>query len=444
MQRHDRSPISAARFDRRAVLRVGSLGLLGVRLADFLRARAAMAAANDPPPRAPAEAVILVWLEGGPSQVDTWDPKPSSGFRSIATRTPGLAISELLPRTAAHLDRLSLIRSMRTEENEHGRAAHYALTGHRPTPVMRFPGIGAMVTHEVPPRAGMPAHVLVPGYKGAGYEPLHKAAFLPAVCNPLVLADPNLEPFDVPDLVLPKTWTVERLEHRRSMLQIVDRQFRQQVERAENADYDRFAEQALTLLTSTRVREALDLSRETSQTRDAYGRTSFGQSLLLARRLVEAGSRFVTAAGHNLNGWDTHTNNDVRTKEVATGLDASLPVLLDDLRERGLLDSTIVLVMGEFGRTAQRNNKLGRDHWPHCWSLALGGGGLRGGQVVGQSDEQGAYVAQRPVAIGDLYATLYKQFGIDWTREYMTPIGRPIKIANAWNDVTGEPLVELV
>ena len=201
---------------------------------------------------------------------------------------------------------------------------------------------------------------------------------------------------------------------------------------------------ALAMILTLEVRQAFDLSQEPDGVRDAYGRNSFGQSLLLARRLVEAGSRFITAAGHEFNRWDAHSDNDDRHRRMTAGLDGSLPVLLEDLDQRGLLESTLVVVMGEFGRTAELNTKDGRDHWPHCWSMALGGGGIRGGQVVGASDERGAYVAEREVTLGDLFATIYKAFGIDWHKEYMTPVGRPVKIANSIDDMTGEPLPELI
>ena len=179
--------------------------------------------------------------------------------------------------------------------------------------------------------------------------------------------------------------------------------------------------------------------------KDAYGRTSIGMSLLLSRRLVEAGSRFVTAAGYKIQAWDTHGDNDKLLRDsLAPPTDQALSTLLEDLDQRGLLESTVVIVMGEFGRTPHINAKYGRDHWPHCWSLLLGGGGIRGGQVVGASDERAAYVAERMVSMGDMFATTYKALGIDWRKEYMHPIGRPVKIANAIDDKTGAPIKELI
>src|SRR5436309_6985755 len=188
------------------------------------------------------------------------------------------------------------------------------------------------------------------------------------------------------------------------------------------------------------VRDAFDLSKESVKIKERYGKDA-----LLARRLVEAGSRFVTAAGYHSNSWDTHSDNDKGHRDrLAPPLDRTLPERIDDLDERGLLDTTLVIAMGEFGRTPAINPNLGRDHWPNCWSLALSGGGIKTGQVVGSSDEKGYNVASRVVTMGDLYATIYKALGIDWRKEYMSPIGRPVKIANSLEDRTGEPIRELL
>jgi uncharacterized protein (DUF1501 family) len=193
------------------------------------------------------------------------------------------------------------------------------------------------------------------------------------------------------------------------------------------------------------VRQAFDLDKESDKLRDRYGRDSVGQSALMARRLVEAGARFVTAAGFHSNSWDTHAKNDEGHRDkLCPPLDRTLAALIDDLAERGLLDSTVVLAMGEFGRTPFVNPDRGRDHYPSCWSLVLGGGGIKGGQVVGGSDETGSNVTSRATSMGDVFATIYKAFGIDWTKEYDTQIGRPIKIANSYDDGTAEPIRELV
>jgi hypothetical protein len=374
-----------------------------------------------------------------------WDPKPSSSFKPISTSVPGIQVSELMPRIARQMDKLSIIRSMHTLENNHGQATYYGWTGHRPTAAMQFPFFGSIVTKELGDRNHVPPHLLVPGWKSGGNPEYLRGGFLGPAYDPMTVSDPSAPGFAVEDLALPEALSAERLADRCAILDAVDRAYRARVEAAEFASMDAFKRQALEMVLAPQVRAAFDLSRESEQTRDAYGRHGFGQTLLLARRLVEAGSRFITAAGHQLNGWDTLADNDKQhAAKLLPTLDRTLPVFLEDLEARGLLDSTIVLVMGEFGRTPYHNSKGGRDHWPHCWSLALGGGGLRGGRVVGASDEKGAYVADRMVTIGDLFATIYKAFGIDWRKEYMSPIGRPVKIANSLDDKTGSVIQELV
>ncbi|MEW5979473.1 MAG: DUF1501 domain-containing protein [Acidobacteriota bacterium] len=433
---------------RRDFLRVGSLGLLGINLSQYLRLQSATAAAlGQRSLKAKAQSCILLWLEGGPSQMDTWDPKSSSPFRPISTNVPGIQISELLPQVAKRMDKLAIIRTMYTEENNHPQASYYALTGHRPNPAMEFPSLGSIITKELGPRNEIPSHVLAPQWETQRqYEEYFKSAFLGPEYDPLVVPDPSSEDFQLPDLRLPKSMTLERLEDRRSFLKIVDQTYRRKATVAEQSESDIFTQQARSMLLSPAVRDAFDLGKEPDKIREAYGRSGFGQSVLLARRLVEAGSRFVTAAGYKFNAWDTHGDNDRRHRDqLVPFLDQALSALLDDLEQRGLLESTLVLAMGEFGRTPHHNPDGGRDHWSHCFSLVLGGGGIRGGQVVGASDERGAYLADgRKVTIGDLFATLYKALGIDWHTEYMHPIGRPVKIANSEDDHTGEPVAQLV
>ena len=431
---------SEASLRRRDFLRVGSLSLLGISLSQYLRLKEVMAAAANPSSNAKAQSCILLWLEGGPSHMDTWDPKPNSSFRSISTNVAGIQISELLPRVAKKMDKLAIIRTMYTEENNHPQATYYAMTGHRPNPAMEFPSFGSVITKELGSRNAVPPHILTNG------KQFEKAAFLGAEYDPLVVPDPSSEDFKLPDLSLPKSITLERLEERRSFLKLVDRCYREKSRVAEQSDGDIFSRQAQSMILSPVVRDAFDLSKEPEKLKDAYGRNGFGQSALLARRLVEAGSRFVTAAGYGFNEWDTHSNNDrLHRDRLVPVLDQTLAALLEDLEQRGLLESALVLVMGEFGRTPHHNPNGGRDHWSHCWSMVMGGGGIRGGQVIGASDEKGAYLADgRRVTIGDLFATVYKAMGIDWHKEYMHPIGRPVKIANSVDDHTGEPVSELI
>jgi hypothetical protein len=420
--------------------------LLGINLSQYLRLSQAMAAPGKSAFKAKAQSCILLWLEGGPSQMDTWDPKSNSPFRPISTNVAGIQVSELLPRVARKMDKLSIIRTMYTEENNHPQASYYAVTGHRPNPAMEFPSFGSIITKELGPRNQVPAHVLTPQWEAQRqYEEYFKSAFLGAEYDPLVVPDPSAKDFKLPDLTLPKSITLDRLEDRRSFLKIVDRGYREKIHMAEQAASDPFTQQAQNMILSPEVRNAFDLSQEPDKIKEAYGRNEFGQSVLMARRLVEAGSRFVTAAGYKFNAWDTHSDNDrLHRDRLVPLLDQALATLMEDLEQRGLLESTLVLAMGEFGRTPHQNPNAGRDHWSHCWSMALGGGGIRGGQVIGASDDRGAYLSEgRRITIGDLFATVYKALGIDWHKEYMHPIGRPVKIANSVDDHTGEPVSEL-
>ena len=432
---------------RRDFLRVGSLGFLGLSLSQVLELES-LRAASGKRVAGKAEACILLWLGGGPSQMDTWDPKSNSGFKAIATNVDGVQISELLPKTARHMDKLSIVRTMHTEENNHPQGHIYALTGHRPNAAMKFPSFPSIIAKELGARGEVPPHILCPGWDSADakrYNDLFKSAFLGPRFDPMVLADRGEAGIQVSDLALPQSFPVGSLENRRTFLDIVDRTYREKVEAAEFSKMDGFREKALQMILSPKVREAFDLSGESDKTKEAYGDHKFGQSVLLARRLIEAGSRFVTANGYSHNVWDTHGDNDVSHRDkLVPPLDRALSALLEDLEQRGLLETTVVIAMGEFGRTPHLNPGYGRDHWPECWSLALGGGGIRGGQIVGVSDKTGGYVVERRVTMGDLHATIYKALGIDWHKELMSPIGRPVKIANSIDDVTGVPLQELV
>lgn len=434
---------SASQTSRRLFLSAGSLSFLGISLGQALRLQAASSTKTQS--TAKAKSCILLWLEGGPAQMDTWDPKPNSSFRPIATNVPGIQISELLPNLSKRADKLAIVRSMSSFGDDHPQAVHYAATGHLHNPTMEFPSFGSIVGKELGPRSAMPPYVIAPRWEtGRQYEDYFRSAFLGADYDPMLAPDPSKGDFQVTDLSLPKGLAPAAVENRRSFLDIVDRRYRRTVESADHAAMDVFTERAWDMLLSPNVQKAFDLSEESEKTKDAYGRDSVGQSLLLARRLVEAGTRFVTAAGYHGNSWDTHSDNDKGHRDRLTPpLDRGLSALIDDLAERGLYDETIVIVMGEFGRTPDINPGLGRDHWPQCWSLALGGGGLNTGLVVGESDERAANVVERKTSIGDLFATVYKAMGIDWTRQYMTSIGRPVNIANSFDDEPGEPIHEL-
>jgi hypothetical protein len=432
-------------FGRREFLRVGSLSFMGLGLGQFLQISDALAAST----QAKARSVILVFQEGGLSQVDSWDYKSNSSFKSIPTNVPGVHFGELFPKLAQKMNKVAVIRSMHTEHNNHGEATHYALTGHKLSAAMKFPSFGSIVTKELGAQGAIPPHLALSSFsntykdflKGHIISAKHDPMYLPQAGQPADKKEPVGE-YKVPDLSLPDTVTKEQVEDRRTLLNIVDRQYRQNVEIAEFMAMDEYTEQAWNMINSPEVRNAFDLSQESDKTRDLYGRDISGQSALLARRMVEAGSRFVTVQSNN---WDTHSNHDSQMKnKLAAPLDRMVSVLLEDLEQRGLLESTVVIVMGEFGRTPSINFDAGRDHWPECWSLMLAGGGIRGGTVVGASDDQGGYVADRLVTMGDMYATVYKSLGINWEKTYMHPIGRPIKIANSIDDQTGIPIKELI
>ncbi|MCC6587695.1 MAG: DUF1501 domain-containing protein [Bryobacterales bacterium] len=426
---------------RRDFISVGSLGFLGLNLRDYLRAAPATVEK-----KSKISSVILFWLEGGPSHIDTWDPKKNSNFKPMSTNVPGIQVSELLPKFAQKMDKFAVIRSMHTKGNDHPQATHYVITGHEINPAMQFPSVGSIVTKELGPRNAVPPHVLVPKWdRGRQYEDYFRSSFLGGDYDPMCIPDPSKANFEVTDLSLPKTVSEASIEGRSAFLAAVDKRYRSMNERAEHKDMDAFSGQALKMILTPAVRDAFDLSKESDKMKERYGKDSVGQSALLARRLVEAGSRFVTAAGFHGNSWDTHSNNDVSHKDrLCPVMDRTLTALIDDLEERGLLSTTLVIAMGEFGRTPLINPNLGRDHWPNAWSMALAGGGIKVGQVIGATDERGANVTERVVSMGDLYATVYKLLGVDWHKEYMSPIGRPIKIANNLDDRTGEPVAELL
>jgi len=325
-------------------------------------------------------------------------------LKPIATNVPGIQISELFPRVARNMDKLSVIRSVHTEENNHPQGTFNTLTGHRPNTAMKFPSLGSMICKETGPRNELPQYALVPQPQEVDfftYADAYNAAFIGSNYNPIIVPDPSKEDFHIPDLHLPKSVTADTIEHRKSFLAVVDRQFREKEQLAEFGTMDGLSKQALGMILSPAVEKAFDLSREPDKLRDAYGRHRVGQSVLLARRLIESGCRFVSASGYRHGQWDTHGNNEgTLRKDLAPLLDQTLPVLLADLESKGLLESTVVLVMGEFGRTPIINSQLGRDHWPECWSLLIGGGGIGGGHVIGASDKTGGYVAVRMVSMG--------------------------------------------
>ena len=329
----------SADWGRREFLRIGGLPFLGIGLSQFLRAAERAAAAGEDPPKK-ASSVILIWLSGGPPHMDTWDPKPNSNFKAISTNVAGIQISEVLPRIARQMDQLSLIRSMHSVENDHPQGTYYGMTGHSPSPGFRFPSFGSIVSRELGGRNNLPPYVVTPPLS---YSHSYMSGNMGAQYDPMIVPDPSQDDFEIPDLTLPKSLSPEVIEDRRRFLQVVDREYRKQEDFARFRSMDAYQKQALEMILAPEVRKAFDLSQEPEKVREAYGRTRFGQALLLARRLVEAGCRFVTAEGYDHSEWDTHFDNDkILSQKLAPRLDQALPTLLTELQERGLLDSTVV------------------------------------------------------------------------------------------------------
>jgi len=431
---------------RRDLLRAGLLTTLGLGLDDLLRLRAyADSAGSGGPKQAPRmKGCILIWLAGGPAHLDTFDPKPDAAadvrgeFKAIETAVPGVKLSEVFPNLAKILDRATLIRSMTSPEADHDRASHHLLTGYRPSPALAYPAYGSVVARArgfagsvLPPNVAVPD---APAAAGGGY-------LTPAYDPFAVGGDPNLPGFRVRDLTPPDRVTLDRLKRRRGMVHALDGFARDVSETPLTTSRDRFAAQAYDLLTSGKAQSAFRLDSEPDAVRDKYGRNALGQSCLLARRLIEAGVAFVTVndRGPGQLGWDTHAQNFPTIKNtLAPPLDQGVTALIGDLADRGLLDSTLVLMMGEFGRTPKINPNAGRDHHGRANSLILAGGGMPGGLVLGRTDPRGDVPTERPITPADLAATLFTALGIDPNLRFDTPDGQPIRLVDQ-----GEPIREL-
>jgi uncharacterized protein (DUF1501 family) len=424
---------------RRDFLRLGAASLFGVGfgLPEVL-ARQARAAESGKTTR--DVSLIYVFLHGGLSTIDTLDLKPDAAtefrgeFKPINTNVPGIQIGEHLPRLAGHMDKLSLIRSFRHHNSDHGPADHYMLTGYFPqagfnpslNPNNQRPAHGSIIARKLGPRGSVPPYVCLPRM-----HPSCGPAYLGAGAAPFVVeADPNGPNFSVPDIIPPPLLAADRLDARRQLLRDVDR-FQQSVESKANKHAQAvnvFQQKAFDLMTSAEAKKAFDIRAESDKLREEYGRNALGQSCLMARRLVQAGVRCVTIDHSN---WDTHDNNfSVLKKQLLPWLDAAISTLFRDLSERGLLDSTLVVVTGEFGRTPRINTNAGRDHWGPVFTVALGGGGIKGGRVLGKSDARAERPASDPQGPEELSATICYLLGIDPEDEFFTPDGRPVKIVN--------------
>ena len=422
---------------RRDVLRVGAVGLFGLSLPAVLRSQA-LAAEAPASAGAPDVNVILIWLDGGPSHIDMFDPKPEAPveirgeFGAVETNVKGVRISDQLPKLAKQTDKYSILR-VNSPDASHGTGNHYLLSGWKFTPSITYPAMGSVYAREKGFRNGMPPYAIVGGvgqYTGGGY--------MGSVFNPFnVGGDPNADGFSVKDVTPPGSVNADRMARRRDVLADVDR-FQRQAELAQRGvqTLDQFYARAFDLVTSPVAKKAFNVKEEDAKLREEYGRNSFGQACLLARRLVESGTRFVHI---QKGGWDTHTDNFTSLKKHRLPeLDQGYAALLRDLHDRGLLKHTIVVCMGEFGRTPKVNSSAGRDHWSEAMFVTAGGGPLKTGLVVGETDRMAEYPAERKITVEDFAATMYRALGVDPEKMFLAPDSRPIRIADG-----GEPVHEL-
>jgi hypothetical protein len=391
---------------------------------------AMLARAAEAQPKAPAKSVIVLWMQGGPSQLETFDPHPgmaiAGGTQAIETSVKGIRLAKGFERLAEQMEHVSLVRSMTSKEGDHERGTYTVKTGYRPDPMVVHPSLGSIVCHQLP--AGtteIPRHVSILSSQWPA-----RGGFLGDQWDAFRTDDPA---GPVPDTksFLPASRDEQRMKH----LEVLEAEFaRGRGPRAEATLHKHTLNEARRMMTSEQLK-AFDVSGEPAALKRQYGDTPFGRGCLAARRLIEVGVRCVEVT---LSGWDTHINNHESCSKQAAILDPAFAALVQDLKERKLLESTIVLCAGEFGRTPKVNPAGGRDHWPHAFSVAIAGGGLRGGQVVGETDPEGGKEATDPVSLGDLHATILKQLGIDYAKVQQTPIGRTYKFAD------GEPVRRLV
>ena len=415
-------------LSRRSFLTVGALG--GLTLADFLRLRSAHADQKqyDFIP-AKAESVIHIFLPGGIAHQESFDPKPYSPLEyrgemgTIKTNT-GEVISQTLPNLAACADKFTIIRSMTHGEAAHERGTHNMFTGYKPSPALIYPSLGSVVSHEYGPRNNLPPYVCIPGLPNE----FASSGYLSSSYAPFSLgADPANAGFRVQDLNLPQGVDEARFARRREALTSVNEYFTTRHNADSVTAMDSFYERAYSLISSEKARTAFDIEQEDAALRDRYGRNAAGQRMLLARRLVEAGARFVTLT---YGGWDMHTQITSGFRNSMPPLDQALAALIADLDSRGLLDTTLIMVSSEFGRTPKLNSEAGRDHWPKVFSVMLAGGGVQRGLVYGSSDPTAAEPETDAVSPEDLATTVYHLLGIVADKELMAPGDRPIEIVN--------------
>jgi hypothetical protein len=434
-------------MNRRSFLQLGVAGMASLGLPQLLRAKEQSALTSESKKKT---SVILIWLDGGPSHMDLYDLKPEAPaeyrgiWKPIRTKVPGFDISELFPKQAKVTDKFSVVRSLHHDTGDHFAGGHRMLTAKDmgvsgANTETKFPSIGAIVSRELGPRRrGMPAYVAVPHASSIGLNPGYFAGhLLGSQHNPFQTGDdPNAPHFTVPNLNLVPGLTIERLEDRRTLLKHFDTSRRALDKLGAIDAMDRFDQEAFEFVSGLTARHAFDINKEDPRLRDRYGRHNWGQSTLLARRLVEAGSTFVTV---HFGGWDHHWNLKAGMEGYLPLVDSAVAELFTDLDERGLLDRTLVVLCGEFSRTPRMNDggnggvagsmgTPGRDHWGHSMFCLLGGGGVKGGQIVGSTNRLGTHPHTQPVTPANIHATIYSVLGIDPKLHLLDPSGRPVPV----------------
>ncbi len=424
-------------LNRRRLLRVGGMGFMaGLSLPTLLRWQVEAATAQAPK----AKACIFIMLEGGPSHIDMWDLKPEAPaeirgpFKPISTVVPGTQISELLPHCAKVVDKFTILRSHSHNDNAHQTGRHWVLTGYPPNfadgqakgvPFNElYPSIGSIVSRELGQSGHVPPYIELPNALGPGGPGFYGAKYAPFTIN----NDPAQPDFEVRDLKTPPTISNDRFNRRQQLLTDIEQLGPNSNASGKAATFDSYYDQAVALVTSKEAREAFNLQAEGPALRERYGYSSIGQSALLARRLVEAGCRFI---GIEHGSWDTHTDNFTsHEKALCPPTDLAFSALVSDLDERGMLDDTLVVMMGEMGRTPKINSDAGRDHWSQCQTVILAGGGIKRGAVIGESDNTASFPITTPYGIQDLLRTIFFLMGVDADKVYHTPLGRPVPIVN--------------
>jgi uncharacterized protein (DUF1501 family) len=427
---------------RRSFLHVGYLGAVGLTLDQFFRLQTTKA--NDgyyqpPSKEGKTKSVIQIFMPGGMAHQESFDPKPNAPIEyrgemgSIPTKLPGVFINSTLARTAQIADKLTIIRSMTHGEAAHERGTHNMFTGYRPSPALEYPSFGSVVSHEFGVRNSLPPYVCVPSmptnYAGTGYL---SAAYAPFSLG----SDPAAGGFSVQDLNLPGGVDEKRFQTRRNILEAVNAHFAAKEKADSIAAMDTFYQRAYGLLSSQKAKEAFNINAEPAKLRDEYGRNTAGQRMLLARRLVEAGVRFVSLT---YGGWDLHNNIKQGTESQMPAFDQAFARLITDLDQRGLLDSTMVMITSEFGRTPKINGNAGRDHWPKVFSVVMAGGGIKRGAVYGSSDSTASEPQDDPLSVDDWSATIYTLLGIEPKKQLIAPGNRPIRVVD-----TGEVKKDLL